>query len=155
MRIVSIMLVTLMSSLAIADAPLERPVPVELGPKTFRDGDVIQIIDVSSTSPRLEQGDTVTVKGRVRLDSFDEARLCLYLTQTVGDGIEESDRHQEVRAKRGLRDFELKITIKHRGYLHITLYGTEDGKPFGIVYFGTAEQMQSAPQSLVQHYATK
>ena len=135
-----------------ANEPIQRPASVELGPKAYRDGDVIQIAGVTSTSARLEQGDTVTVKGRVRVDSTADAKLCLYLTQTEGDGIEETDATQELVVKRGLTDFELTITIKHKGVLHLTLYRTTDGKPFGGVYFGTPEQMKSISDSIVRHF---
>jgi hypothetical protein len=138
-----LMVAVSLTSVAHADAPTQRPVTVELGPKAFRDGDVIQITDVTATSPRLEQGDTVTVKGRVRLDSTDRASLDLYLTQTAGDGVEETDASQTAEVERGVSEFELTITIKHRGALHLTLYRSGDGKPIGGVYFGTGEQMEA------------
>lgn len=152
MRTSFLILVTLLACVAGANEPTQRPVSVDLGPKAYRDGDVVQITSVSSTSPQLEQGDTVTVKGRVRLDSVAGARLCLYLTQTKGDGIEEADETQEVRVNRGLSDFELTATIKHQGVLHLTLYRTDNGKPFGGVYFGTAEQIESLSDACVRHY---
>ena len=135
-----------------ADEPMQHPVVVELGPKAYRDGDVVQIDSILSTSPRLEQGDTVTVKGRVRLGSTSSARLCLYLTQTEGDGLEETDADQVVSVDRGTSKFELAITVKHRGLLHITLYDETTGKPFGGVYFGTKQQMKSLSQASVKHY---
>jgi hypothetical protein len=122
--------------------PVQMPAPTVLGPKAFRDGDVIEITDVHATSPRLEQGETVTVRGRFRLNSQKEAHLALYLTQTEGDGMEEVDARQTMQAH-GLRgEFELTTTIAHRGMLHVTYYDPESGKPFGGVYFGTREQMK-------------
>jgi len=122
-------------------APVRVPVAVVLGPKAFRDGDVIEITAVRATSPKLEQGDSVTVRGRFRLASRDQAELALFLTQTEGDGGDETDASQVVRVKRGGGDFELRATIRHRGVLHLTLYD-ERGWPFGGVYFGTAAQMK-------------
>jgi hypothetical protein len=111
---------------------------------------VVEITDVRATSPRLEQGDSITVRGRVRLESRHVARLCLYLTQTEGNGLEESDSSQEVGVGRGLGEFELKATIKHRGYLHLTLYDAS-GRPFGAVYFGTPEQMKQIEGSSLDY----
>jgi RNA polymerase sigma factor (sigma-70 family) len=131
--------------------PLQMPVPVVLGPKAFRDGDVIEITDVRATSPKLEQGDSVTVHGRVRLASHDQAQLALYLTQTEGDGREEGDPSQTMLVKRGGGDFELRTTIRHRGFLHLTLYD-QQGQPFGGVYFGTARQMKQIENWSLEYY---
>ncbi len=128
---------------SIAGEPTKRSVNIELGPKAYRDGDVIRILSVSSTSRQLEQGDTVTVKGKVRLDSIAKANLSLLLTQTESDGSEETDASQTVAIKNGLTDFSLTTTIKHRGVLHLTFYDIKSGRPFGGVYFGTAKQMQA------------
>lgn len=129
-------------SVSWASPPGQMPAPTVLGPKAFLDGDVIEITDVRATSPRLEQGDSVTVRGRFRLESHEGAQLALYVTQTEGDGVEEVDPTQTIQVKRGCGEFELKTTIKHRGVLHITFYGSQTGKPFGGVYFGTAAQME-------------
>jgi serine/threonine-protein kinase len=131
-----------------------QPVSVVLGPKAFRDGDVIEITNVSATSPKFEQGDSVIVCGRVRLASQDQANLYLYLTQTEGAGGEEGDRSQENSVKRGLSNFKLRATIKHRGVLHLTLYD-RSGKPFGGVYFGTAAQMKQIENWSLDHYLAR
>jgi hypothetical protein len=123
-----------------------------LGPKAYRDGDVIEIMEVMSTSRNLEQGDSVTVRGRVRLDSRSSGSLCLFVTQTEGDGQEETDPGQTKSMNRGLSYFELKTTIKHKGALHVTLYDGKTGKPFGGTYFGTAEQMSRIGNWDVKYY---
>lgn len=132
--------------------PAQMPALTVLGPKAFRDGDVIEITDVRATSARLEQGDSVTVRGRFRLESHDEAQLSLYLTQTEGDGVEETDPGQIVRVQKGRGEFELKTTIKHRGALHLTYYSSRTGKPFGGVYFGTPRQMKAIESWDVGYY---
>ena len=132
--------------------PLQKSVQVRLGAKAFRDGDVIQIDEVQSTSPDLEQGDTVTVKGHYRLDSKKAASLQLLVTQVKGDGLEETDAKQIVKATTGFNPFEVTITVKHKGYLHLTFYDNESGKPFGGTYFGTAKQMRKATDVSVSHY---
>jgi hypothetical protein len=132
---------TLWSAFA-ATVPERMPAPTVLGPKAFRDGDVIEITDVQATSPRLEQGDTAIVRGRYRLESQKNAHLALFLTQTESGGATEVDPRQtmQVDALRG--EFELTTTIAHRGVLHVTFYDNESGKPFGGVYFGTRDQME-------------
>jgi hypothetical protein len=137
----------------VAAPPAQKSAETVLGPKAFRDGDVVEITDVRATSPKLEPGDSITVRGRVRLASQDQAQLSLYLTQTEGDGNEESDSSQTIQVKRGLSDFELKATIKHRGALHLTLYDAA-GAPFGGVYFGTAAQMKRIEGWSLDYYLT-
>jgi hypothetical protein len=144
--------ILILTSTAIAGAPLQDSVSVKLGPKKYRDGDAIEISNVTATSPRLEQGDTVTVRGRVRLESRKMADLCLYLTQTEGNGLEETDPTQTTRVSTGLHDFVLKTTIKHRGVLHVTLYDPGAGKPIGGTYFGTAAQMKRVTNWDVSYY---
>ena len=139
-------------SQGMAEAPLQVSVTPVLGPKLFRDGDVIEIRDVTATSNKLEQGDSVTVKGRARVDSHRSAKLCLLLTQTVGNGSEESDPAQSVTVAQGLQDFELKITIKHQGVLHLTYYESDAGKPFGGTYFGTEKQMKAIETMDLRYY---
>jgi hypothetical protein len=143
----------LLCSSLVAAPPAQMSAPTVLGPKAFRDGDVVEITDVRATSPKLEPGDSVTVRGRVRLASQDQARLCLYLTQTESGGSAETDPSQDVQVKRGLGQFELKVTIKHRGVLHLTLYGGS-GQPFGGVYFRTAAQMKRIQGWSLDYYLT-
>jgi len=138
-----------------AAPPAQESVATTLGPKAYREGDVIEISGVTATSGQLEQGDSVTVRGRVRLQSQPSADLSLYLTQTEGNGIEETDPAQIVRVSAGLHDFVLKTTIKHRGALHLTLYDPVTGKPIGGTYFGTADQMQKITKWDVSYYLKK
>ena len=141
-----------MMGAAVLAAPEQEPTVTMLGPKAFRDGDVIEILDVRATSPKLEQGDSLTVRGRFRLESYDDAQLALYLTQTEGDGVEEVDPDQTICVKKGRGEFELKTTIKHRGALHVTYYHRRTGKPFGGVYFGTRGQMKQIEKWDVGYY---
>jgi hypothetical protein len=147
----ALLLVLLVSGSVLAAPPAQKPAPTVLGPKVFRDGDVIEITHVQATSPRLEPGDSLTVRGRVRLESQDQAQLCLFVTQTEGDGSEEVDASQTMQVKRGHGEFELKATIKHRGVLHLTFYD-RSGKPFGGVYFGTAPQMKQIESWSLDYY---
>ena len=152
MRALTFIGMLLLSSVLFATEPAQHPVTVELGPKSYRDGDVIQITNVTSTSPRLEQGDNVTVRGRALLSSHSKANLCLYLTATESAGHGKSDARQSTVVKRGTNEFELTTTIKNRGALHLTFYHPETGKPLGGVYFGTADQMTSIADWDVRYY---
>jgi hypothetical protein len=58
-----------LASLALAAPPIQNSINVALGPKAYRDGDVIEITEVTATSDKLEQGDSVTARGLVRLES--------------------------------------------------------------------------------------
>ena len=98
-RVTQVCVVFGMVASAWAAPPLACSVETALGPKSYRDGDVIEITDVRATSPRLEQGDTVIVQGKVRLDSQSTGQLCLFLTQTAGDGMEETEAMQTMTAK--------------------------------------------------------
>lgn len=141
----------LICSPLIAAPPAQMSVSTVLGPKAFRDGDVVEITDVRATSPKLQPGDSITVRGRVRFASQEQARLCLYLTQTGSTEQGETDPAQEVQVKRGLGQFELKATVKHRGVLHLTLYD-QSGRPFGGVYFGTPAQMKQIEGWSLDYY---
>jgi hypothetical protein len=146
------LLALVMTSAAVAAPPVQDSVSVVLGPKAYRDGDVIEITEVTATSGNLEQGDSITVRGRVRLDSRSSASLNLLVTQTEGDGQEETDPGQSKSVSKGLSAFELKATIKHKGVLHLTLYDIKTGKPFGGTYFGTSQQMNRIGDWNVQYY---
>jgi hypothetical protein len=140
---------------AAAGPPVQEPVATMLGPKAYREGDVVEITNVTATSPKLEQGDSVTVTGRVRLTSHAAAHLCLSLTQTEGDGRDVGDGPESMHITKGQRDFALKITIKHRGPLHVTMYDAATGRPFGGTYFGTPEQMKKIADWNVAYYLAK
>jgi hypothetical protein len=132
--------------------PVQEPIATKLGPKAYRDGDVIEITNVTCTSPKMEQGDSLTVTGRVRLKSQQTASLCVSVTQTEGDGFDVGDGPESMHVKKGQCDFALKITIKHRGALHLTMYDPKSGRPIGGTYFGTPEQMQKITGWNVAYY---
>jgi hypothetical protein len=140
---------------ACSNAAPPQAVSIKLGPTYFLDGDSVRIESVTSTSPNLEPGDTVSVTGRYRLQSRDKATLALYLTQTKGAEIEETAPAQKCIAKRGWHKFTSVITVKYRGLLHLTFYDCASDKPFGGVYFGTPKQTSSDHGISVDHYRKK
>jgi len=152
MRLLALLIAGATCVTTFAAGPVQEEIAIHLGPKAFRDGNVICLTSVTSTSPMLEQGDTITVKGKARLDSRSKANIALYLTQTEGDGKEETDKAQTMSIQEGMTDFSLTATIKHRGVLHLTFYDTETGRPFGGLYFGTKSQMAAVAEMDVRYY---
>ena len=129
-----------------------KPVKTVLGPKAFHEGDGIEITEVRATSANLEPGDSLIVRGRVQLGSRDSAEVLLSVTQNEDDrGAGDVEPSQLMQVKRGRGDFELKVTIKQRGALHVTFYD-QAGKPFGGVYFGTAAQMNEIEHWSLDYY---
>ena len=124
-----------------AAGPEFSDVSFVLGPKKFREGDGIIIRQVQSTSPKLEIGDKVVVRGHFALQSEEKAVLALYRTRIEDCSKEHIAPTQRILVKQGTGEFALAIEIKHTVALHLTFYRIPDGKPFGGVYFGTALQM--------------
>ena len=137
---------------AIAAPPAQVSVPIELGPKAYHDGDAIEITEVTATSPHLEQGDSVTVKGRYHLKSQPTANLSLNLTATVGDGRSLAIPEATMQINKGQGEFTLKTVIRSQGHLHVTYYNPTTGKPFGGTYFGTSAQVKSIADWDVSYY---
>ena len=141
---------SLTSALSIANV-VSKPVVVKLGAKAFHEGDVVSISEVKSTSDKMEVGDTVTVKGKYRLQSQQAAKLMLSITRTKTAKGVEIDKSQALNAKTGWHEFELSTIIKHQGVMHLTFYD-KNGKAFGGVYFGKPDQIDNAKNISVAHY---
>jgi beta-lactamase regulating signal transducer with metallopeptidase domain len=125
--------------------PQTTVVPFRLGPKKFAGPDLIELLEVKSTSANLEKGDTVTVKGRCRLGSRDEAALRLSVTSARGERVfEEEEAIPSATMKRGIHPFELTFTVPQQGQMKVSLYPVEGGNAIGEVYFGTQAQMDEA-----------
>ncbi|MEZ0275136.1 MAG: hypothetical protein ACAH88_09540, partial [Roseimicrobium sp.] len=124
--------------------PQTTVVPFRLGPKKFAGPDLIELLEVRSTSSNLEKGDTVIVKGRCRLGSRDEAALRLSVTPAKGEGALEQNTLPTASMKRGINPFELTFTVPQQGHMKVSLSPVEGGDAFGEVYFGTQEQMDEA-----------
>lgn len=119
-----------------------RAVGYKVGPQLFRAGDSIEIKEVKASSSSFEIGETVTVRGIYTLKSYADAKISIFVTQTVGDGKSEVSPGQQLRIKEGIGEFELSIEIRHEGYLHVTFYPADGGSGFGGVYFGKSKQMK-------------
>lgn len=124
----------------VANADLKE-VGYQIGPQLFRDGDSIKIEEVKASSSKFEIGESVRVKGTYTLESHPDAKICIFVTQTEGDGKSKILPGQQLEIMKGEGAFELSIDIKHEGYLHVTFYPT-NGSGFGGVYFGESTQMK-------------
>lgn len=142
------------SSVFSVSAVQQKIIQVTIGPKFFQDGDSIIITEIKAISPDLKTGDKVTVKGSYTLASKPKATLSLFATDTQGPGKEESQPEQKKDISSGQGEFELSITLKCDGYLHVTFYSVPDGKPFGGLYFGTAKQMEEIKAWKIQDWYT-
>ena len=151
----TLILITSLLISSLSAEVISQELDIKLASKSFLSGDAIRIDKVFSTSEGLEVGDTVSVIGKYRLDTRKNAKLFLFLTQFEGDGLEEVDPGQRILAKEGWHNFKASITIKHKGYLHLTFYDVDSGKPFGGVYFGTNKQVEAMPKNLTAHYNKK
>lgn len=124
----------------VAPPPLSA-VPIQLGLQQFTDGDSIVIREVLATSPRMDVGDTIIVRGRYKLQSTNGAILGLSLTQTEKSEPTTFSPAANTEVQQGSGDFELRSEVKEVGCLHLTFSRLPGRKSVGTVYFGTAEQL--------------
>jgi hypothetical protein len=124
-----------------AAAPQFSPVSFALGLQKFADGDSIVIREVLASSPSMDVGDTVVVRGEYILQSQDRANLGLSLTQTESHEPTKVVPAGNTLVKNGHGGFELTCEVRQVGCLHITFSSLPERKSFGTVYFGTAEQL--------------
>lgn len=115
--------------------PFTHAIAVELGEREFYQSDWIEISEVRGTERIMSEGGTYLVTGRYRLASRDSATLLFSVTTTENTGPTPTEPTSEVRVKRGEGEFTLMKRFDHRGYPHLTFYGSS-GSPFGGVYFG-------------------
>ncbi len=101
----------------------------EITRQDFREGDSIEIVEVSGSSETLEVGQTYTVKGRYTLASEDAAALHVYATNG------ETRSEQGPAVQRGSGEFVRTFTFLEPGDLHLSFYPAEGGSSFGNLYF--------------------
>jgi hypothetical protein len=110
-------------------------VPFATSRAQFQAGDSITIQEVLASSPRLEPGDTVVVRGTYALQSRDKALLMLLLTANAPGATEQIAAKSRKEIAAGSGAFELEYTIQQPGSLHISFYPVTSGSSFGGVYF--------------------
>ncbi len=102
----------------------------------FEGGDSITIQDVLASSPRLEPGDRVVVRGQYSLQSRAQALLMVSLTVNAPGATELVAANSRKTVDAGPGTFELAYEIKQPGALHVTFYPSgAGGSSFGGVYF--------------------
>jgi hypothetical protein len=124
-----------------AAAPQIFTIPFELGLQKFIEGDSIVIRDVQATSPKMDVGDTVVVRGRYTFTSGGSANLGLSLTQTGPAEPTRISPAANQTVQNGTGDFELTFEVRKVGCLHLTFSSLPERKSVGTVYFGTPAQL--------------
>jgi len=121
-------------------APAPRTTPFVLGPLRFPEGDRIRIEEVLATSPDLDLGDRVIVRGSYALGSRERAVLALAMSPVrPSEGMKGSLPESVTAVTKGAGRFELECVVLVRGALHVSFY--DEGTEFGGLYFGTQPQM--------------
>lgn len=114
------------------------PVDFVVDTRQFKSGDLIVIDQVLATSPRLEVGSKVVVRGRYQLSSATKAKLGLFITHRSPTGADASSKSQIAPAESGSGTFEVSCDIGYEGDLHVSFYPSSGGSSFGGVYFSAA-----------------
>ena len=113
-----------------------------IGQTWFPNGDSIQITSVDRNA------NIMTVSGRYRLVSHDEARLALYTTSTNSDVP--SGPKQVIMIYKGNGDsYDFTLADSHpvSGLPHISMYDPDNHRPFASLYFGTKEEAAQESQA--------
>lgn len=113
-------------------------VPFTTSRAQFASGDSITIQEVLATSPRLETGDTVTVRGTYTLQSQPAAILGVSLTTTGPSGPTPVSPAARKSITAGSGTFDLTYEIRAAGSLHISFSPTTSGSSFGTIYFAAS-----------------
>ena len=110
-------------------------VPFATSRASFATGDAITITEVLASSPRIEAGDTLVVRGTYTLQSRAAAMLAVSLTTNVPGVSTPIAAQSRKTVDSGTGTFELAYEIKQPGSLHVTFYPATSGSSFGGVYF--------------------
>lgn len=110
-------------------------VPFATSRASFATGDAITITEVLASSPRIEAGDTLVVRGTYTLQSRAAAMLAVSLTTNVPGVSAPIAAQSRKTVDSGTGTFELAYEIKQPGSLHVTFYPATSGSSFGGVYF--------------------
>lgn len=114
------------------------PVSFVVGKQQFKPGDAIVIEQVLATSPQLEAGTKVVVRGHYQLASAAKAQLSLYVTHRSPAGRDVTSPSQSAPVQNQSGSFELSCEITYAGDPHVSFYPASGGEPFGGVYFSAA-----------------
>ena len=111
-------------------------VPFATSRAQYATGDAITLQEVLASSPRLEPGNTVVVRGQYTLQSREEAVLMISLTTNVPGVVSTVSPSSRKVINAGSGTFELAYEVRQPGSLHVTFYpGGVGSSSFGGVYF--------------------
>ena len=136
-----IRVLALVSALAACATSAPGDVRFELGAAEFPGGDEIVVDHVASSTGDFSPGAVVTVRGRYVLASRATGRLELGTTETGSAGERFMSPNEQVVVDRGSGQFELAHRVPAAGFLHVTLYDPDSGRPFGGQYFGRGDSL--------------
>ena len=123
----------------VASASAELPsVAFVIGKQQFKPGDSIVIDQVLATSPKLNVGDKVVVRGHYQLASAPKAKLGLFITHRTTADAGNTAKTQMTPADSVSGSFELSCDISYEGDVHVSFYPVSGGEAFGGVYFTTS-----------------
>ncbi|HPF13578.1 MAG: hypothetical protein H6830_06610 [Planctomycetes bacterium] len=130
-----------------------QSVPFKIGGTLFRHEDQITVKELLSTTGKIEASAVLKVRGTYSLQSEPEARLYFGLTtseepQATAVPTAASPKVESSRlVAQGSDEFELTYFVEQTGFPHVTFYGSESGRPFGGLYFGSdANLMTDIPE---------
>ena len=140
------------SSAALKSAAV-KAVPFVTYDNTLSNGDSVTIESVEATSPRMEKGDIIVVRGSYTLQSHDRAALNLFVT----GGSSRAFPEQQSLISKGTGKFELRCGMEYSGSPHVTLYPASGGPSFGGVYFSSPDKKDKTshraqtPKDVLEH----
>ncbi len=114
-------------------------VDFEITKQAFLQGDSIEIIEILSSTDKIETGRTYTIKGKYKLSSRDQAMLHIYATNG------QTHSGQGPIVKRGTGEFTRTFTFQKDGWLHLSFYPADGGSSFGNLYFAEKGSNQQVP----------
>ena len=106
-----------------------------IGKQQFKPGDSIVIDQVLATSPKLNVGEKVVVRGHYQLASAPKANLGLFITHRTKADADNTAKSQMATADGVSGSFELSCDILYEGDVHVSFYPVSGGESFGGVYF--------------------
>jgi hypothetical protein len=129
----------LVVGLASAHAELS-PVAFVIGKQQFKPGDSIVIDQVLATSPKIEAGTKLVVRGHYELSSAAKASVGLFVTHR-SPAVRTPDAFapsQVAQLSQASGSFELSCDVTYDGDPHVSFYPDGGGNSFGGVYFSLA-----------------
>lgn len=128
-------------------SPPAMPNKISIAPKdkkAFKNGDGIEIKEISGSVPCFQVGGTYRVKGVCRQQTLDNAQLYMGNTvELIGEGDKGQNAIVPVGATplykalpKGSTEFEYVFKLLRPGMLHITIYDMENKDPNDKAYAG-------------------